>query len=80
MTLCSYASERRRDKSFEKLCVKMEREGWTRKDFKSSDHYRGWYYRNRKKVERSGKWHIDYPFTFWYRPLQNPKLTTESEK
>jgi len=55
--------------SFEELCQKMESEGWTRKDFKDEKHYRGWYYRNRKKVERSGAWHIEHPMTFFYRPI-----------
>ena len=56
--------------SFDKLCEKMEAEGWTRKDFNSCEHYRGWYYRNRKKVIRSGVWHIDHPLTFWYKPIE----------
>lgn len=59
--------------TFDELCIKMESEGWTRKDFKSPEHYRGWYYRNRKKFERSGLWIISHALTFWYRPLPPKK-------
>jgi len=55
--------------TFEELCKKMKAEGWTRKDFKDSKHYRGWYYRTRKTIERSGKWVIDHPLTVFYRPI-----------
>jgi len=65
--------------SFEELCEKMEAAGWTRKDFNNAEHYRGWYYRNRKKVERSSSWHINHPFTFWHRPLNSEEKTGVEE-
>lgn len=61
---------------FDELCQIMESEGWFRKDFKNSEHYRGWYYRNHKKVEISGAGVIDHPQTFWYRPILPKKDKT----
>ena len=51
---------------FEKIMISR---GYKKKRFKSSQHYRGWYYRNRKKVIISHQWHIDDPFTFWFKPI-----------
>ncbi len=54
--------------TFEELCKKMDSEGWTRKTFKSPEHYRGWYYRNRKKFEWLWAPVITHPLTLWYQP------------
>lgn len=53
----------------EELKALMEEPGYTAKTFKNSQHYRGWYYRNRKKMFISGVWHIDEPMTFYYKPI-----------
>ena len=59
--------------TIEELDQRMKKDGWIRKDFKSSEHYRGWYFRNLGKIDPSGIWHIDHPLTFWYREKENKK-------
>lgn len=65
--------------TFEETNQLMKEQGWTRKDFKNSDHYRGWYYRNHKKVVINHSFHLDHPMTFYYKPIEEFCEDTDKE-
>lgn len=69
--------------TLEELIEKMAEQGFKYKDFKPDPdykRYRGWYFRNRKRMEISHVWHIDNPNLIFYKPLGQTSLLKEQTK
>ena len=69
--------------TIEELIEKMAEQGYKHKDFApdpDNKRYRSWYFRNRKRMEISGVWHLDNPKIFFYKPLGQTSLLKAAEK